>query len=209
MQNWKMTPSFLGRAFFVGFLIGPLVDFLHVYTGTTSYSPTMLPTGPIGMPFWVPLLFGGASLAIGISHPFLDHLLKRCPFPGSLRWGSICAGFSIFFAIYAASAFLYPEPQLLKNLIVGAGALLIWVIFDRTWQGFLIGTLTAAAGVGVEVFLTRHDIFQHREQGLLGVAVWLPWLYFSGSIVMGNLCRRWLQKDEASIGSNEGSGARL
>jgi hypothetical protein len=47
----------------------------------------------------------------------------------------------------------------------------------------------------VEVVLSSAGLFSHTHPDVLGVALWLPWIYVAASVGVGNL-GRWLCRDE-------------
>lgn len=178
-----------------GAVLGPLADYLHLATATTRYPLRSFPAGVslFGMPLWVPLLFGVATLVIGLSHPFADRLLGgKKSRPGARSWLGATSGLAIFLGLYAASAFLPLETGGWRDVALGLGALSIWAIWEGTWQGLLLGTLTALGGTGVEILLVHFGVFDYTPQNanFFGVASWLPALYLAASVAIGNLGRR-------------------
>jgi hypothetical protein len=189
------SPALRGLALlFLGAVLGPLGDFCHVISGTDAYPNSSLFIHPelIKMPFWVPPLFAGATLAVGFSHPFLDHFLGRTRQRLGAR-GIVPAalGALSFLALYAISGFLPGTAGSANDLFIGAGALAIWAIFDRTWQGLLLGAGTALAGTAVEITLVHQGAFYYlpRAANLFGVPSWLPWIYVAASVSVGNIGR--------------------
>jgi hypothetical protein len=77
--------------------------------------------------------------------------------------------------------------------ILAPASLALWLWLDRTWQGLAMAATTAVVGCGVEVVLTRAGVFQHTHPDVLGVALWLPWIYVAASVGMGNLGRSLTQ----------------
>lgn len=177
--------------FALGAVLGSAGDLSHVISGTTAYPPQALGwyLGPL--PFWVPLLFGAAGLAIGFSHLALDPLLGSPPRPGTHGLAPAIAANALFLGLYFASGFLPWETGGLNHLVLAAGAISIWAIFDRTWQGIVLAAGTGAAGTSFEMTLVHHGVFSYgpRAGNFHGVAVWLPWLYAAGSVAVGNLAR--------------------
>jgi len=56
------------RLALLGATLGVALDWVHVATGTTAYtSPAVL-----GLAWWVPLLFGGAAVAMGLARPLAE-----------------------------------------------------------------------------------------------------------------------------------------
>ncbi|MCY0541599.1 hypothetical protein OVW21_26595, partial [Klebsiella pneumoniae] len=55
---------------------------------------------------------------------------------------------------------------------------------------------TAIVGFAVEVTLSRAGLFFHTHPDVLGIALWLPWIYVAASVGLGNV-GRWLTALEA------------
>ena len=177
----------LGAALILALLgasLGPALDYAHVVTGAIRY-----PAPTHGLPWWVPLLYAGAALAIGLSHPAGDALLGRRPRLPLTR-GRVVAGFAGFCAVWLASGAL-PLSSAIVAGILAPGSLALWWWLDRSWQGLLQAAATAAGGCAVEVVLSRAGLFSHTHPDVLGVALWLPWIYVAASVGVGNV-GRWL-----------------
>ena len=167
--------------FITGALLGSFFDGFHTHSGTTFYSHPWI----LKMAWWVPLLFGSATLAIGDSHARFDSLLGRNKEIPS--WTAVFVGLIIFGMIYCASGFL---PQSLKFFFTLGGALFLWLLFDRTWQGIMLGVGTGLAGSLVEITLIHFDYFHYTNPDHWGIPDWLPLLYFGASVSVGNLGRK-------------------
>jgi hypothetical protein len=168
----------------LGATFGTLFDYAHVRTGAIVY-----PGPPVfGVPWWVPLLYTGAALSIGLSTPIADGLLgRRARFPDTpARLG---AGFVGLCAVWFASGAL-PLGSAVVAGILAAASLGMWWGLDRTWQGLAEAAATAVGGCAVEVTLSRAGLFQHTHQDMLGLAWWLPWIYVAASVGLGNVGRR-------------------
>lgn len=176
--------------FLGGALLGTLGDFFHVVTQTDGYQSPLYPLPGSGQPFWVPFLFGSAGLGIGLSHPFIGRRLGQKPRMGK-SWMDVIAGILAFLFLYACSGFLSLETGGAKDAFLIIGALLVWVIFDRTWQGIVLGLSTALIGTSFEIFLSYIGGFYYypHAANFAGVPSWLPWLYFPASITVGNAGR--------------------
>lgn len=183
--------------FATGFFLGPIGDFAHVTTQTTAYPPNH-GLYFFALPWWVPLLFGAAALAVGFSHPALDQILGPTFLrPGAKTPARVIGGLAIFLGSYCLSGFLPPAKGLHNDLMLALIALGTWAILDWTWQGILLGALTAVAGTLSEIILVHFGIFSYLppKNNFLGVASWLPWLYFTASVAVGNL-GRYLSKEK-------------
>ncbi|MFT3765402.1 MAG: hypothetical protein QM820_07805 [Minicystis sp.] len=168
----------------LGASLGPVLDYAHVVTGAIRYPP------PVRfVPWWVPLLYLGASLAIGLSHPAADGMLGR-PAPPLLTRGRLAAGFLGFCAIWFASGALHFSSAIVAAILAPA-SLALWWWLDGTGQGLVQGATTALGGCAVEIGLSRVGLFSHTHQDVLGIAWWLPWIYVAASVGLGNI-GRWL-----------------
>src|SRR5262245_8251261 len=58
----------------LGATVGPLLDRAHAATGCIAYDSEVT---ALGVPWWVSLVYTGAALGIGLSHPAFDPVLRR------------------------------------------------------------------------------------------------------------------------------------
>ncbi len=178
--------------FLIGAIMGPLGDWFHVISETTAYPPGVYAFYFGKQPYWVPLLFGTAAVAIGLSHPQMDRWLGApTSRPGSRGIDGVILGIAAFLGIYAMSAFAPLETGSTLDSVLAVSALLLWWAADRTWQGLLLAVLTAAVGTAVEIYLVqqRAYVYLSPKDNFYGVGSWLPWLYVAASVAVGNLGR--------------------
>lgn len=178
--------------FITGFCLGPVGDFFHVQTQTIGYPPDRYFFYLFGLPFWVPFLMGGAAVLVGLSHPWLDEILPGSPIrPGVRNGGWALGGVLVFLGLYLASGLLPGPAGTSNDALMGMLALMVWAMLDRTWQGILLGILTALSGTLVEIVMVQADSFFYHSgrDNLWGVPSWLPWLYFAASVTLGNFGR--------------------
>jgi hypothetical protein len=173
----------------LGASFGTLLDYGHVWTGTTVYARP----SAFGVAWWVPLLYIGAALGIGLSHPLVDRLLGRRARP-PLTPLRLAAGFVGLCAVWFGSGAL-PLSTGGVSAILGPVVLALWFFLDRTGQGLALALATALSGFAVEVTLSRAGLFHHTHQDVLGVPIWLPWIYVAASVGIGNI-GRYLAVDE-------------
>lgn len=180
--------------FVLGGIFGAAGDYSHVASQTDGYLNPLFPL-PTGQPFWVPFLFGSASLSIALSHLSADQLLgpKNRVRP-SISFSIL--GVLIFLALYAASGFLPLTTGGLKDVLLWSCALLFWWAADRTWQGLFMSLGTAVVGTLVEIGLTQIGAFFYfpSVSNFFGVPSWLPALYITASVSVGNLARFILKR---------------
>jgi hypothetical protein len=183
--------------FAVGAIGGSLGDFFHVLSETTGYPPGWIRVPGLGLPIWVPVLFGTAGLGIGLSHPWLDQKLdplKPLQRPGLVSPLRIGAALLLMLFTWIASGYLPLATGGSKDFVIAACAAAIWWGFDRTASGLRLAILTAALGTLVEVVQVRfieNFYYVPPATNLGGVPSWLPLLYVSASIALGNF-GRWL-----------------
>jgi hypothetical protein len=181
----------------LGASFGTLFDIAHVQTGAIGYPhPSYL-----GIAWWVPLLYTGASLAIGLSHPQMDALLGKPRV--SLDRGRLLVGFVGLCAIWFASGAIHLD-TLAVSAILAPASLALWFFLDRTWQGLAIAFGTAIMGCAIEVVLSGAGFFHHEHPDLLGIAMWLPWIYVAASVGLGNV-GRWLASRDVDPVTTQGA----
>jgi len=162
----------------MGGTVGAALDALHVRTGTTGYAHPVL----FGQAWWVPPLFAGAAVAIGLGRPIAQRLVGRAG-PRPSRSAAV-AGMALFILAYVSSGFLHARP------VICAAALAVlfavgWLRCDRSALGLVLAALTAVAGTAVEMVLVGAGTFLYAEPSFGGVASWLPLLYCCASVGVG------------------------
>lgn len=172
---------------------GTAGDLCHVLSGTEGYPASMARVPGLPLPWWVPPLFAGAGLAIGMGIPWADRFFapRARPSGASVGWG-----LALLLSTWAASGFLPLATGGAKDIVITAAAIVAWGLFDRTRSGILLGLVTAVAGTSAEALQIHLGRFHYMPAAtnLVGVPSWLPQLYFCASIAVGNF-GRWLAFD--------------
>jgi hypothetical protein len=182
-------PSLARRAAILaamGAVLGSLLDRAHLATGAIAYDT---PVTPLGVPLWTTLVYTGAALAIGLSHPWTDRVLRR-PQRVLLRAPQLLGGFAALCVLWVASGLL-PGSNAAIALVLAAGTGAVLWTLDRTWQGVVLAVETALGGWITEAILVRLGMFHHAQPDVMGLPVWLPFLYATASVAVGNI-GRWL-----------------
>lgn len=167
--------------FAIGFVIGLAGDATHVATGTTTYEWD-------GVPYlwksqlWFPFLVGGAVLAAA----YLAHVAGLPKLRRRTRADAV-TGALVVLALYALTATLKGEPATSTVVLTLAIALAIWSWWDPSPQAFAIATIAAALGPAAEILLVELGAATYADDGLFGVAPWLPCLYFGAGAVAAGL----------------------
>jgi MFS family permease len=168
--------------FALGATLGTALDAVHVHTATTRYTDPLV----FEMAWFVPLLFGGAGVAVGLSRPLFDRLLRRDgPAPGT---PALLGGLALFIAAYVLSGTL-PAGNVAKCAALGALAAASLLLFDRTGLGLLLACTTAVTGSAIEAAQIEAGIFSYLAPDRWGVPCWLPCLYACAQVAIGNLGR--------------------
>jgi hypothetical protein len=187
--NWR----FLMLCFVLGALCGTTGDFVHVITQTDRYPHNglfpFLPLLPVEMPVWVPFLFGGAVMLMGVAHKLLSSAFR--PRLAGNKMAATLAPF-IFVMLYALSGEIHAGTGGLQDVWLALAAILYWWVADGTAVGAMLALLTAVGGTLFEIFLVSVNGFSYYPQhaNLLGVPSWLPWLYVAASVTV-SLVVRW------------------
>ncbi|MCB1215287.1 MAG: hypothetical protein KDK66_07405 [Deltaproteobacteria bacterium] len=178
--------------FALGALLAPVGDYFHLLSQTTQY-----PEGAYAflffdaIPWWVPLMFGSASLLMGLSIPASDVFLGKVTRPVDTKPLWAWAGVFNFLFFYIVSGYLPGQEGLGAVVILALAGLVLWWALDHTWQGFLLALVSAFLGTITEVTLVYLKVFSYLppKNTLFGVAKWLPCLYFIAGVTVGNLGR--------------------
>lgn len=181
-------PRRLGLLFLFGATVLVVCDGFHSYSDTTEYTHPVL----FRAAWWVPLLFasagGGGGLAYTRAYRALGGPERLTP------WTVLVPVLLAFVGIYFASGF-WRVDNVTKLLGLGAGALALFVIADRSWQGAVLAVAAAIVGFCVEATLVALGTFRYTSPDVLGIPFWLPGLYLASGPSVGQLARRVL--DEA------------
>ncbi len=166
--------------FIPGALPGTALDAFHVLSGVERYaSPTLL-----GVAWWVPLLFGGAAVVIGYSHPMLDPLMHHRRFRPLF---SSVLGLAWLPLVYLISASFFDT--LTKTLLIVLVYCNFWLLTGSDWQNLVFSLVTAITGTLLEMILVAAGAFAYLHPDLLGVPYWLPGIYACASQALGDLGR--------------------
>lgn len=167
--------------FLLGALIGATLDAIQVYRGIERYPAPVL----FGLAWWTPLLFGCAAVAIGYSHAKIDTLLRHV----RPRRRFLSAAGECIWLVLAYLVSISPADATGKALVLAIVYLNFWLWHGRSWQNLLLSFVTAITGVLVEIMLVAAGAFYYLHPDVLGVPVWLPFLYACASLAVGDVGR--------------------
>ena len=186
-----MKPNLLRGAlilFVFGAILAPMGDLCHYLSGTLAYPPATPRIPLTGLPWWDPLLFGTAVLAMGL--PDLLGLLPESDGPATGSWRGVVIATLAFLGLYAISGYLPLKTGTTRDAVLAALAWLIWCFGDQTLLTFGLGIQMAVIGSFVEIFLVSHGVFYYIAPNLHGIASWIPWLYFASIVPVRALALR-------------------
>jgi hypothetical protein len=170
-------------------------DACHVASGTTRYEWSGVPEIWKSQ-LWFPFLVAGGVLAAAWSG-------ERAGLPRRVRTRSdAVTGAALVLALYALTALLRGEPATVSVVLTGAIALAIWSWWDPSPGAFAIAAGAAVLGPAVEILIVALDGASYADDGLWGVAPWLPCLYFAAGAVASGL---WAALDAESSRGPSGS----
>jgi hypothetical protein len=167
--------------FLLGATIGSCLDAFHVHNGVERYPVPVL----FGLAWWVPLLLGAATIAIGTSHTLINPLLGNMGRPYGLLTG--LSGLAWLLLAYLVSASVLTSPT--KTGLLGIIYLNFWLLTERNWQNLLLSVVTAITGTLIEMMLVTAGAFSYLHPDFIGVPYWLPCMYACASLALGNLGR--------------------
>jgi hypothetical protein len=180
----RLSRASLLALFALGAGGGLLGDQGHVASSTTQYfSPARRVPFIWESPLWFPLLVGLLTASLGE---------LRARIGVERRAGTLSEGL----AAVAAVLGLYALTALIRHQPLGPGTVLIYALAVVTWRAFggglaaaACGAVAVAVGVTSEIVLVAAGVFRyaHGIDVLLGVAPWLPALYFAFGVVVARL----------------------
>lgn len=182
MKKKNLQPMSWVVLFIFGAIFGAFCDGFHTHSGTEVYPHPWL----FMMAWWVPLLFGSATVAIAASHLAFDERTRHRP--RFVAGGEVISGVALFAVLYFVSGFM--KTDLLPKLIVmGVFALAHWQILEGTISGLKLAFATALVGCLVEIILIKLGLFYYTAPDFLGLPLWLPFLYVTASVTTANMAR--------------------
>jgi hypothetical protein len=156
-------------------------DHGHIVTGTTEYLSDAMPF-VWSSPIWFPILVALATISIAELRLHLPDLRTSV----TARQG--IAGVAAVIGIYVTTALVHTAPAVPANVLIYALAAITWCALGDRW-GALCGVIAAVVGPLVEVAIAAAGLARYADDSdtLLGVAPWLPALYFAFGVVVAML----------------------
>jgi hypothetical protein len=171
----------IGWLFVLGAIVGTGLDAFHVHSGVERYAVPVL----LGLAWWVPLLFGTASVAVGYSHALVDPLLGQRRVP---RQFVLCM-VDLMWVVLAYLVSATSVDSVGKVGLMTVIYLNFWFVTGRGWQNLVLSGVTAITGTLVEMMLVAGGAFSYLHPDFIGVPYWLPCTYACASLAVGDMGR--------------------
>lgn len=171
--------------YIIGMILGPLLDGLHVHSGVLAYNePEKFQA------WWVPFLFGAATLSISVLVILVEKFFKQNTFTAT--WKSMFITLVVFILSYAFSAYS-SAPSWAIFLAIAIVARRMGVYFIKNKAGLVMACIVTIIGPLVEITLTSLGLFHYIRPDVLGIPMWLLPLYFCAAITVGVMMKMIFQ----------------
>lgn len=164
-------------------VVGLAGDACHVAAGTTRYEWDGVPT-IWRSALWFPLALAGSVLA----GAFISERAGAVAVRVRSRSDAV-AGAAVVLALYAVSALLNGTPATVSVVLMAAAAAAVWAWWDPSPGALAVACVAAVLGPAAEIAVVAAGAASYGDgtDGLLGVAPWLPCLYFAAGAVTSQL----------------------
>lgn len=168
--------------FGIGAAGGLVGDACHVATGTTTYLDETFPF-IWNSQLWFPVAVGLATVTTG------ELRLRLGPARPGPNPVEAAAAIASVVGLYALTAVVTDEDPLTATVLIWSLALLIAARFGGGVPALICAALAAILGPVAEILIVEAQVAMYTPSadGLLGVAEWLPALYFAFGIVAARL----------------------
>ncbi|XP_009465865.1 PREDICTED: insulin-induced gene 1 protein [Nipponia nippon] len=139
--------------------------------------------------WWGPPCCGTAAAVVGLLYPCIDSHLGE-PHKFKREWASVMRCIAVFVGINHASAKLDFANNVQLSLTLAALSLGLWWTFDRSRSGLGLGITIAFVATLITQFLVYNGVYQYTSPDFLYIRSWLPCIFFSGGVTVGNIGRQ-------------------
>ncbi|ESN97090.1 hypothetical protein HELRODRAFT_114397 [Helobdella robusta] len=193
-------PTFVTRAvylFSAGIIFSLVLNLLQLQR-QANFFPAFFRDRDVQSSWWLPVLCGVTAAVVGLLYPYLDEQLgeRRAE---KQEWSSVMRCVAIFVGINHASAKIDFSSNLQLTLTLTALSVGLWWLFDGSRGGLMLGIIMAAIASVVCHLLIYHGIYRYTSPDFTYLQSWLPCIFFSGGVTIGNIGRQLAQceqKDE-------------
>ncbi|KNC98365.1 uncharacterized protein SPPG_06073 [Spizellomyces punctatus DAOM BR117] len=171
--------------FALGFGISVMIDHFQQEHDITRYPRNVKQL--FSTASWVPLSCGFAACLVGTLYPILDYYFSH---RYNIGWSNVlrcCGGF--IGVNYATSKLPWTSSQQV-SIVLALSAIWLWLMFDRTWHGFVLSLLVAVIGTWVAQYFVCSGMYSFTKADFFGVRSWFPCMLYSGSVLFGSIGRQ-------------------
>ncbi|XP_054847338.1 insulin-induced gene 1 protein [Eublepharis macularius] len=174
--------------FFVGTFLALVLNLLQIQRNVTLFPEEVIST-IFSSAWWVPPCCGTAAAVVGLLYPCIDSHLGE-PHKFKREWASVMRCIAVFVGINHASAKLDFANNIQLSLTLAALSLGLWWTFDRSRSGLGLGITIAFLATLITQFLVYNGVYQYTSPDFLYIRSWLPCIFFSGGVTVGNIGRQ-------------------
>ncbi|CAK9303156.1 unnamed protein product [Gordionus sp. m RMFG-2023] len=174
--------------FTIGVLTSLILNLLQVQRNITIF-PKGSNSNLLYTVWWVPPSCGLVAVIVGLLYPFLDEIFGE-KLMHTREWSSIMRCVAVFFGINHASVKIDFANNMQFSLTLAALSVGLWWLFDRSRIGFLLGLVIAFITTLICQLLVYNGIYEYTEPDFIYVRSWLPCIFFSGAVTIGNIGRQ-------------------
>ncbi|KAK2505365.1 hypothetical protein MC885_008330 [Smutsia gigantea] len=174
--------------FSVGVVLALVLNLLQVQRNVTLFPEEVIAT-IFSSAWWVPPCCGTAAAVVGLLYPCIDSHLGE-PHKFKREWASVMRCVAVFVGINHASAKLDFANNIQLSLTLAALSLGLWWTFDRSRSGLGLGVTIAVLATLVAQLLVYNGVYQYTSPDFLYIRSWLPCIFFSGGVTVGNIGRQ-------------------
>ncbi|KAG5850314.1 hypothetical protein ANANG_G00080910 [Anguilla anguilla] len=174
--------------FTVGVFLALVLNLLQIQRNVTLFPEEVIST-LFSSAWWIPPCCGTAAAVVGLLYPCIDDHLGE-PHKFKREWASVMRCIAVFVGINHASAKLDFANNVQLSLTLGALSLGLWWTFDRSRSGFGLGLTIALLATLIAQLLVYNGVYQYTSPDFLYIRSWLPCIFFSGGVTVGNIGRQ-------------------
>ncbi|XP_043920713.1 insulin-induced gene 1 protein [Protopterus annectens] len=174
--------------FLVGVFLALVLNLLQIQRHVTLFPEEVMAT-IFSSAWWVPPCCGTAAAVVGLLYPCIDSHLGE-PHKFKREWASVMRCIAVFVGINHASAKLDFANNVQLSLTLAALSLGLWWTFDRSRSGFGLGITIAFLATLITQLLVYNGVYQYTSPDFLYIRSWLPCIFFSGGVTVGNIGRQ-------------------
>ncbi|XP_074123428.1 insulin-induced gene 1 protein [Sminthopsis crassicaudata] len=174
--------------FAVGVFLALVLNLLQIQRNVTLFPEEVIAT-IFSSAWWVPPCCGTAAAVVGLLYPCIDSHLGE-PHKFKREWASVMRCIAVFVGINHASAKLDFANNVQLSLTLAALSLGLWWTFDRSRSGLGLGITIAFLATLITQFLVYNGVYQYTSPDFLYIRSWLPCIFFSGGVTVGNIGRQ-------------------